>query len=73
MVLTAFRHGLRAVELVRLRWEAADLNHGRLHVARVKGGTESVHLLSGREVRALRRLRREQTPASPFVFTSERA
>jgi type 1 fimbriae regulatory protein FimB/type 1 fimbriae regulatory protein FimE len=29
-------------------------------------------LLSGRELRALRRLKREQDPASPFIFTSER-
>jgi integrase len=28
--------------------------------------------VSGRELRALRRLKREQEPASPFVFTSER-
>jgi integrase len=28
--------------------------------------------LSGRELRALRRLKREQEPASPFIFTSER-
>ncbi|MGB9056027.1 MAG: tyrosine-type recombinase/integrase, partial [Pseudolabrys sp.] len=32
----------------------------------------SVHPLSGRELRALRRLKREQDPASPFMFTSER-
>ena len=28
--------------------------------------------MSGRELRALRRLKREQDPPSPFVFTSER-
>ena len=28
--------------------------------------------MSGRELRALRRLKREQEPASPFIFTSER-
>jgi site-specific recombinase XerD len=28
--------------------------------------------LTGRELRALRRLKREQDPASPFLFTSER-
>ena len=38
----------------------------------VKGSAESVHPLSGRELRALRRLKREQDPASPFIFTSER-
>ena len=43
-----------------------------LHVSRVKGWAASAHPLSGRELRALRRLKREQNPPSPFVFTSER-
>jgi type 1 fimbriae regulatory protein FimB/type 1 fimbriae regulatory protein FimE len=72
MVMIAYRHGLRAAELVTLRWDAVDFAHGRVHVYRVKSGSESVHPLSGRELRALRRLKREQDPASPFVFTSER-
>ena len=56
-----------------LRWDSVDFTHGRLHVNRARSGSPSVHPLSGRELRALRRLRREQEPASPFVFTSERA
>ena len=72
LVLIAYRHGLRAAELVTLRWEAIDFAHGRLHVNRAKNGSPAAHPLSGRELRALRRLRREQEPASPFVFTSER-
>jgi integrase len=55
MVLVAYRHGLRAAELVTLCWDAIDFAHGRLHVRRLKGGSESVHPLSGRELRALRR------------------
>jgi len=72
MVLVAYRHGFRVAELVALRWDAIDFAHGRLHVNRAKAGSPSVHPLSGRELRALRRLRREQDPESPFVFTSER-
>ena len=72
MVLVAYRHGLRAGELVTLRWDAVDFAHGRLHVSRLKGSAESVHPLSGRELRALRKLKREQDLPSPFVFTSER-
>jgi type 1 fimbriae regulatory protein FimB/type 1 fimbriae regulatory protein FimE len=72
MILVAYRHGLRVAELVTLRWDAIDFGHGRLHVSRVKGSSESVHPLSGRELRALRRLKREQEPASAFIFTSER-
>ena len=72
MVLVAYRHGLRVGELVTLRWDTIDFAHGRLHASRLKGSSESVHPLSGRELRALRRLRREQDPTSPFIFTSER-
>src|SRR3954469_5941272 len=34
MVLVAFRHGLRASELVGLRWDQIDFEGGVLHVAR---------------------------------------
>jgi integrase len=71
MVLLAFRHGLRAAELVTLRWDNVDLAHGKLHVNRVKSGSPSVHPLAGTEIRGLRRLKRE-SPESPFVFVSER-
>ena len=71
MILIAFRHGLRASELVGLRREQVDYTRAVLHVRRIKGGTPSVHPLSGVELRALRRLQREST-ASPFVFVSER-
>src|SRR5262245_66176820 len=70
MILIAYRHGLRASELVALRWDAIDFSHGRLHVNRAKNGSPAVHPISGRELRALRQLKREQEPASPFIFTS---
>ena len=72
MVLVAYRHGLRASELVDLRWDQVDFRSAALHVRRVKQGTPSVHPIVGDELRALRRLQREQEPKSPFVFTSER-
>jgi len=71
MVLLAFRHGLRASELVDLRWEQVDLENGILHVRRVKQGSPATHPLTGRELRALRPMQRKAT--SPFVFVSERA
>jgi type 1 fimbriae regulatory protein FimB/type 1 fimbriae regulatory protein FimE len=71
IVFLAFRHGLRASELVDLQWEQVDLENGILHVRRVKQGTPATHPLTGREMRALRRLQREAS-SSPFVFVSER-
>jgi integrase len=72
MILLGYRHGLRASELVDLRWDQVDFRTGTLHVRRVKQGTPSTHPILGDELRALRRLQREQEPKSPFVFTSER-
>ena len=72
MVLVAYRHGLRVSELVDLRWDQVDFATATLHVRRVKKGTPATHPVRGDELRALRKLQREQEPKSPFVFTSER-
>jgi integrase len=72
MILVAYRHGLRVSELVDLRWDQVDFGTATLHIRRVKQGTASTHPIVGDELRALRRLQREQEPKSPFVFTSER-
>jgi integrase len=70
MILIAYRHGLRASELCDLQWHQVELDAGRLHVRRAKNGTPSVHPIRGDEIRALRRLRREN-PTS-HVFVTER-
>jgi integrase len=72
MILTAYRHGLRASEVCDLQWHQVEINSGRLHVRRTKRGTPSVHPIQGDELRALRRLQREQPPG-PYVFASERS
>jgi site-specific recombinase XerD len=72
MILVAYRHGLRVSELVDLRWDQIEFTTAILHVRRVKQGTPATHPILGDELRALRRLQRDQDPKSPFVFTSER-
>jgi integrase len=72
MILVTYRHGLRAAEVVDLRWDQIEFRSATLHVRRVKQGTPSTHPILGDELRAFRRLQREQEPKSPFVFTSER-
>ena len=64
MILVAYRHGLRAAELVDLRWDQIEFRTANLHVRRVKQGTPSTHPILGDELRALRRLQREQEPKS---------
>src|SRR5262249_41582518 len=72
MILVAYRHGLRASELVDLRWYQAVFRAPPLHVRRSKAGSPTAPPILGDELQALRRLQREQEPKSPFVFTSER-
>lgn len=72
MIMVAYRHGLRASELTDLRWDQIDFTAATLAVRRVKEGSPATHPIRGDELRALRRLAREQEPKSPFVFTSER-
>jgi integrase len=71
MILIGYRHGLRASELCDLQWSQVELGTGRLHVRRAKNGSPSVHPMQGDEIRALRRLQREQG-ASSHVFMTER-
>jgi type 1 fimbriae regulatory protein FimB/type 1 fimbriae regulatory protein FimE len=70
MILLAYRHGLRVSELVHLQWRQINLNDGRIDVERLKGSDDSVHPLSGRSLRALRKIRREQPVGTKFVFIS---
>src|SRR6516225_3304343 len=75
-ILIAYRHGLRASELVALCWDDIELATGRLHARRAKHGAASVHPIGARESRALRKLQRDMiaagTMTSPYVLVSER-
>jgi integrase len=73
LIMMAYRHGLRASELIALRWDQIDLKAGTLNVARLKHGSPSTHPLRGPELRALRAWKREQCEATHYVFTSLRA
>jgi integrase len=67
MILVAYRHGLRASEVCDLQWHQIELDQGRLHVRRAKNGTPSVHPIRGDEIRALRRLQRENPPRGAYT------
>jgi type 1 fimbriae regulatory protein FimB/type 1 fimbriae regulatory protein FimE len=66
-ILLAYRHGLRASELVGLRWDDIDWQTSTLHVRRSKGGIGTRQPLAARELRALRRLQREASANSALT------
>ena len=72
MILVAIRHGLRSSELADPALGSDRFHPRRPARTRAKKGMPTTHPIVGDELRALRKLQREQEPKSPFVFTSER-
>ena len=70
MILVGYTHGLRVSELVNLRWKQINFDTGRIAVKRLKGSEDGEHVLRGREIRALKALKRSQPIGSQFVFLS---
>src|SRR5580693_8639790 len=55
-VLMAYRHGLRASELVNLQWSQIDLRGATVTIRRAKGGMTTQHPLRAVELRLLGKL-----------------
>ena len=71
LILVAYRHGLRAVELCDLEWSQVEFDRtATLHVRRAKNGKPAAHPIRGDELRALRELQRQTSGG--FVFETER-
>src|SRR5580700_10953532 len=71
-ILLAYQHALRASELCGLEWTDIDFDSATIHLRRRKGGIAGAHPLTGEEMRALRKLKREQDPPSRWLFATER-
>jgi integrase len=72
LIMTAYRHGLRAKEISELEWSQVEFGRSAaLHVRRAKRGKPSVHPIRGDELRMLTALRKE-FPDTGYVFTTER-
>jgi integrase len=71
LILIAYRHGLRAVEICDLEWSQVEFSRSAaLHVRRAKNGKPATHPIRGDEIRALRALKAETEGG--FVFETER-
>jgi integrase len=72
MILVTFRHGLRANEVVGLKWGQVNLKTALMTIWRSKYGRDATHPIPGGELRDLRRLHREAGNPSEdsFVFIS---
>lgn len=80
MILTAYRHGLRASEVCNIRLDDLDLKNGSLIVARLKGSLRTIQALAGHrgeplldEQKAVRDwLRQRPNDGSDFLFVSQK-
>ena len=69
MILLAYRHGLRASELVNLRLSDLNLSTATIYCRRAKGSRSSLHPMKPDEVAALEKLlARRYLPATDYVL-----
>jgi type 1 fimbriae regulatory protein FimB len=80
MILTAYRHGLRASEVCNVRLDDVDLKNGSIIVDRLKGSLRTTQAVTEHrgepllnEVKALREwLRQRPEDGSDFLFVSQK-
>jgi type 1 fimbriae regulatory protein FimB/type 1 fimbriae regulatory protein FimE len=70
MVSLAYHHALRVTELIKLQWDAIDMDGGTINVSRQNGGVDGQQHLAPDDRKALRSLRR--THNGDHVFVTER-
>ncbi|MDV3351743.1 tyrosine-type recombinase/integrase [Leptothoe sp. LEGE 181152] len=66
-ILMTFYHGLRANELVSMRWDDLDLVQGSIYVRRSKGSVSATHMLYQGELELLNLMLRTNV----YVFVTE--
>ena len=70
LILLCFRHGLSLGELTEMQWKQVDFGRKVLKVSRAMRGISSRHPLSGTEIKALRKLKKDY-PGSRYLFVSD--
>ena len=72
LFLIAYRHGLRASEVGKLRVEDLDMDQYRLRIQRLKHSLSGLHPLQPDEVKALKAYLRIRNSQAPSIFLSNR-
>lgn len=71
IVLLSYRHGLRCVELLNLKWEFIDWDKKVIYIARAKGSDSGYHELRPDEIKILKRLRKSSK--SKFIISGRQS
>jgi site-specific recombinase XerD len=72
LFLIAYRHGLRASEVGKLRVEDLDMDQHRLRIQRLKHSLSGLHPLQPDEVKAIKAYLRTRASQAPSIFLSNR-
>ena len=72
LFLIAYRHGLRASEVGKLRIEDLDMHQYRLRIQRLKHSLSGLHPLQPDEVKAIKAYLRTRASQAPSIFLSNR-
>ncbi len=72
LVWTAYSHALRPGEVCELKWDQVMFDSNQIAISRLKNGRDCLHPLWDREIRLLKKLKKEQKGKSPYIFLSER-
>ena len=72
IILTAYRHGLRASEIGLLQRTHVDLKSGRITIRRLKGSLSGVYPMQPDEQKLLRSYLASRKDHSPYLFVSNR-
>jgi type 1 fimbriae regulatory protein FimB/type 1 fimbriae regulatory protein FimE len=79
MMLLAYRHGMRAAEVVNLKWSDIDINHQKIYVHRVKNSNPSWQSLGESEIKSLEELKcfykdkfKDKFYSKEYIFLSSR-
>jgi integrase len=74
LILLAYRHALRATEALTLKWEDICFVNKTIVIRRMKGGKTGSHIITDKEIRYLKRLKRVIPDSQPkdFIFYSQK-